>query len=128
MQDAPQCDKMNYNIKTYTVILAGNYIVNDKLSFDLSNTYTIAKTDMKEPGFRHTTLSGSYDYDLSDIEQYSELDISKIELFTNARYMIHDNVALNLGIGYLRYNDYEPYLEDNTGDVYTINFSLQYFF
>lgn len=83
---------------------------------------------MNDPNFANTSLSSNYDYDLSDIEQYSDLDISQIEISANAAYMFNDNVSLNLGFTYLRYDDDEPYLEDGTGEAYITNFSVSYFF
>lgn len=73
-------------------------------------------------------LAGSYDYDLSTVHEYSDLDIRQIDLSVGADYKVDDNFLVGLGFTYLRYEDDEPYLYDGTGDACIYNVSVSYLF
>lgn len=73
-------------------------------------------------------MTGSYDYDLSTVHEYSDLDIQQIDLSVGADYQVDDNFSVGLGFTYLRYDDDEPYLDDGTGEAYITNVSVSYLF
>ena len=73
-------------------------------------------------------MTGSYDYDLSTVHNYSDLDIQQIDLSVAADYQVDDNFSVGLGFTYLRYDDDEPYLYDGTGEAYITNVSVSYLF
>ena len=78
----------------------------------------------------HGTIAGSYDYDLSTVDEYSDLDIRQIDVSVGADYKVDDNFSLGLGFTYLRYEDNEcgAYRHDDSGDACIYNVSMSYLF
>lgn len=103
-------------------------MVNEKFNVNFANTYTNSKADLGGINFSNNTFSPNYDFDLSEIDQYSDLNIKQIDVSAGADYQINDNFALNLGFTYRRYADDDPYVEDGTGEAYITNFSVSYLF
>ncbi len=73
-------------------------------------------------------IAGSYDFDLSTVDNQSDLDIQQWDLSVGADYKVDDNFSVGLGFTYLRYDDDEPYLYDGTGDAYITNISVAFLF
>jgi len=108
-----------------------NYLLNERLNLSLTGTYTQSDAEMNElrnySGL-HGTIAGSYDYNLSTVDNYSDLDIRQIDVSVGADYKVDDNFSVGLGFTYLRYEDDEPYLYDGTGDACIYNVSMSYLF
>lgn len=79
-------------------------------------------------GLHEGQIDDRYDYDLSTVDEYSDLDIQQIDLSVGANYQVDDNFSLGLGFTYLRYDDDEPYLYDGTGEAYIYNVNMTYVF
>jgi len=78
----------------------------------------------------HGTIAGGYDYNLSTVDNYSDLDIRQIDLSVGADYKVDDNFSVGLGFTYLRYEDDERGAErhDDSGDACIYNVSVSYLF
>ena len=122
---------MEYEAKTHTILAALNYLINSKLTVGVSSSYTDSKAKISNLAFDISQVSGTpagYDYDVSDVDTYSELDIQQFDFAITADYSIRENISMNIGFNYRRYDDDEPYLEDGTGEAYISNISLLYRF
>ncbi|MCD6353643.1 MAG: MtrB/PioB family outer membrane beta-barrel protein [Proteobacteria bacterium] len=122
---------MEYEAKTHTLLAALNYQVNQKLTVGISSSYSDSKAKIRDLVFDSTQVSGTpagYNYDLSEVDNYSELDIQQLDFAINADYRVRENISMNIGFNYRRYDDDEPYLEDGTGEAYLTNISLLYRF
>ena len=77
----------------------------------------------------HDSISGSYDYDLSTVHEYSNLDIQQTDLSVGVNYQITDNLSTGCGVTYLKYNDDASYVYgDDTGSTYITNIGASYLF
>ena len=71
---------------------------------------------------------GSYDYDLSTVNEYSDLDIQQFGFELDAAYDITPELALGIGGAVYIYEDDAPYLFDDSGELYIGRVSLNYVF
>ncbi len=69
----------------------------------------------------------NYNYDLSLVHTYSDLDISQTELALKADYQWDKNLSFGCGVTYLRYEDDAPYLFDGSGDAYLAHLTVSYY-
>jgi long-subunit fatty acid transport protein len=104
-----------------------NCLVTEKFNLSFSGTYTDAEAEMDQIDFSSNALAG-YDFDLSTVDEYSDLDIQQIDLSVGANYQVDDNFSVGLGFTYLRYDDDEPYLYDGTGVAYISNMNVSFLF
>lgn len=102
-------------------------MVNEKLNLSFTGTYTNSTAEMDQIHFSSTDLA-NYDFDLSTVHTYSDLDVAQTDLSVAANYQIDDNISVGCGFTYLRYDDDEPYLDDGTGEAYITNVSVSYLF
>lgn len=104
-----------------------NYLVTQRFNLSFSGTYTDAAAEMDQIDFSSNALAG-YDFDLSTVDEYSDLDIQQIDLSVGANYQVDDNFSVGLGFTYLQYDDDEPYLYDGTGQAYISSVNVSYVF
>ena len=107
-------------------------MVNEKLNLSFTGAYTDSTAEMDQlknyTGSVPAVMAATYDYDLSTVHTYSDLDVAQTDLSVAANYQVNDNVSLGCGFTYLRYDDDEPYLDDGTGEAYIANVSVSYLF
>lgn len=112
--------------------MAINYLPTEKWNLSFTGTYTnseVGMEQMKDYSGLHEPISGSYDYDLSTVHEYSDLDIQQIDLSVSVDYQITDNLSAGCGVTYLKYDDNAPYVYgDNTGSTYITNLGISYLF
>ena len=70
----------------------------------------------------------AYDYDLSGVPEYSDLDIHQLGLELDATYQIKQDLALGVGFSMNIYQDNDPYVFDDDGKLYVVGASLNYVF
>jgi hypothetical protein len=125
-------EKTDYETETSTFILAANYLVNEKLNLSFTGTYTDSTAEMDQLNDYTSSvpaaMAATYDYDLSTVHTYSDLDVAQTDLSVAANYQVADNVSVGCGFTYLRYDDDEPYLEDGAGEAYITDLSVSYLF
>ncbi len=105
-----------------------------KLNLTLSGVYTDSDSGMHSLGDYAGTglceelgIEGAYNYDLSNVHHYSELDIKQTELSLRASYQVDKTLSLGCGLSFLDYSDDDPYLFDASGDAYLAYFSISYY-
>jgi len=77
----------------------------------------------------HDSISGSYDYDLSTVHEYSNLDIQQIDLSIGADYRITNNLSTGCELTYMKYEDDALYVYgDTSGSAKIINLGVSYLF
>lgn len=87
-----------YESATSTIVLAINYLLNERLNLSLTGTYTQSDAEMDQlRNYSGLPEPASYDYDLSTVDEYSDLDIRQIDLSVGASYQVDDNFSLGLG-------------------------------
>ncbi len=67
-------------------------------------------------------------YDFTRVNSYSDLDIDQFDITLNGSYQFTQMVGLQLGGAYRVYTDNEPYLFDESGDLWVINAGLSFLF
>jgi len=106
-----------------------NYLPTEKLDLSLVASYTKSTAEMDTIDFSSDALSSHHcDFDLSGISEYSNLDIDQIGISLKADYRVSDKWTAGLGLGYEKYADNDPYLEDGSGDNYSATVGLTYHF
>ncbi len=109
---------INYRpMKQLNLTLSGSYTTSDGGMDSLSDYSALCSqlTDMV-----------NYNYDLHTVHTYSDLDITQKEVSLQAAYNLDDNFTLRCGLGYMKYDDAEPYLYDGTGDAYFMSIGMSY--
>ncbi|MBI2214669.1 MAG: hypothetical protein HYU52_13570 [Acidobacteria bacterium] len=103
------------------VLFAGiNTNATEKLQLGFDIVYTNSDASLDEVGLNGESWVATHPaqiYDFSDMDTYSDLDLSRLEITASARYAFADRFWLN---GYYRYADLDddaPYLYDTTGSV-----------
>jgi len=124
----------------HTGIFNINYLPTEDLSFNVSCVYTDSKAHMesfnydREWAFEDTAVPEHpdhrryYDYDFSQVPEYSDLHIRELDLVFNTSYRISKNFALGLEYNYLYYGDEEPIpaTYDTTGRAHIGMLTLTY--
>lgn len=103
----------------------------EKLSFTVAGSYTDSKAEMDSLIFQEPSAdlaAGLYDYDLSTVNHYSDLDIQEYGIELDASYDITPELALGIGGAVYIYEDDAPYLFDDSGELYIGRVSLNYVF
>jgi len=122
---------VEYESATSTIVLAINYLLNERLNLSLTGTYTQSDAEMDQMrNYGGLTEPTNCDYDLSTVDEYSDLDIRQIDVSVGADYKVDDNFSVGLGFTYLRYEDDErgAYRHDDSGDAYISNITVSYLF
>jgi len=130
-QSGSYSEDAEYESETHTVVLAINYLFNERLNLSLTGTYTQSDAEMDQlRNYSGLTEPASYDYDLSSVDEYSDLDIRQIDVSVGADYKVDDNFSVGFGFTYLEYDDDERggYRHDDSGDAYIANVSVSYLF
>jgi hypothetical protein len=131
----------DYHTEAHTGVLAINYLITRALNVNFSAVYTNSKAHMDnielggptcecripaaDPRFEATK---NYDYDFSEVSDYSDLDIEEIDLVAGFAYDINKSLSVGAEYTYLYYRDNEPYLSDGTGGAHMGMFNLTYGF
>ncbi|HDD44076.1 MAG TPA: hypothetical protein ENG63_04345 [Candidatus Desulfofervidus auxilii] len=121
----------------HTGIFAINYLFSKKLNFSISSAYTDSKAHMERIELDGPTaatqidngtngFSRDYNYDFSEVQQYSDLHIRELDLACSISYQINKHFSLNVEYNYLYYGDAKPYLYDGTGRAHIGIFTLSY--
>ena len=123
-----------YESETNTFVLAINYLPTEKWNLFFTGTYTNSEVEMEQmrdySGVLDPKMAGAgYDYDLSTVHEYSDLEIQQIDLSVGVDYQITNNLSAGCGFTYLKYDDDAPYVYgDDTGSAYITNLSVSYLF
>jgi len=121
----------------HTGIISMNFLPTEALSFSVSSAYTDSKAHMESfelggPTSESEFITGEegftryYNYDFSEVPEYSDLHIRELDLTCGASYMISKNFALGAEYNYLYYGDEETYLYDGTGRAHIGMLTLTY--
>ena len=122
-------ESVNYDIKSNTLMFNANYTPIERLDLSLTASYTKSTAKMGRIGFSSDALSGhDCDFDLSGVDEYSSLDIDQIGVTFDADYRISKKWTAGIGLGYEKYEDNDPYLEDGSGDNFSVLVGLTYNF
>lgn len=103
----------------------------ERLSFMLAGSYTDATAEMDTISFPQPAAglaAGFYDYDLSMVNEYSDLEIQQFSIELDTQYDITPELALGIGGSVTIYEDNDPYLVDDSGELYVGTVSLNYTF
>jgi hypothetical protein len=103
----------------------------DRLSFTVAGSYTDATAEMATISFPEPAAglaAGYYDYDFSMVHEYSDLDMQQFSIELDAEYDITPELALGIGGSVTIYEDNDPYLVDDSGELYIGTVSLKYTF
>lgn len=68
------------------------------------------------------------DFDISGIDEYSNLDITQTEVILEVDYTLSKKWIVGVGLEYEKYADNDPYLNDGSGDNYSAVVGLTYTF
>jgi len=133
----------------HTGIFNINYLPTENLSFNVSCVYTDSKAHMEsfvfpgDPDYLageyweeakgsfmqdSTGFQRDYNYNFSNVPEYSDLHIRELDLVFNTSYRISKNFALGLEYNYLYYGDEEPIpaTYDTTGRAHIGMLTLTY--
>ena len=69
-----------------------------------------------------------YAYDLTSVPGYSDLDIQQYSLELDLAYDINPDLALGVGLAMTVYEDDDPYLFSDDGELYILSAGLNYVF
>jgi hypothetical protein len=95
--------------------------------FNLAYTDSVASYDqVNYPA--PTDQPGIGYYDFTRVNSYSNLDIEQFDITLNGMYQFTEMIGLQVGGAYRIYTDNEPYLYDQSGDLWVVNAGLSFFF
>ena len=120
-------DQFDYNTDNDVIFAGINSNATEKLQVGFDIVYTNSDASLDEVGLNGGTWVATHPaqlYDLSDMDTYSDLDQSRLEMTLNGRYAFAKQYWMS---GYYRYADYQddaPYLYDTTGGVDEIGLSV----
>jgi len=119
-------------------MLTANYKPAAKWDISLSGTYTYSQAEMDmitfdningQLGFDPATNGMSmYDYNLSKVHTYSDLEIQQWDVSFGVTYQVSTKTSLSAGINYMSYDEDEQYLADESGSAYSGVVNLAYWF
>ena len=114
---------MDFDIENNVYFLSTNVKPSDKVYFSLSLSMVDSTAGMNAIHFAPISTEAAErlphgDYDFTEVNTYSDLDISKLELTGHLGINLSDTVGLTFGFLYDDYSDDDPYLVDTTGTVY----------
>ena len=66
--------------------------------------------------------------DFSNVDDWTDLEMSQIQLNVGGSYGITDKISLLTSFTYQDYNDEEYYIEDDDGSYYAVNVAIEYKF
>ncbi len=66
--------------------------------------------------------------DFSNIDDWTDLEMSQIQLNIGGSYSITDRISLLTSFTYEDYNDQEYYIEDDDGSYFAVNAAIEYKF
>jgi len=69
-----------------------------------------------------------YDYNLTGVPAYSNLDVEQYSLELDLAYEINSDLALGVGLAASVYEDNDPYLFEDDGELYVVSAGLNYVF
>jgi hypothetical protein len=118
-------------MQSHTGVLSALVSPTENFSFTLAGSYTDHEAKMDRLMFPQPAdglAVASYDYDLSTINEYSDLDIQQFGLELDVAYDITPELALGIGGAVYIYEDDAPYLFDDDGELYIGRVSLNYVF
>ena len=69
-----------------------------------------------------------YAYNLTGVPEYSDLDIEQYSLELDLAYEINPDLSLGVGLGVTVYDDNDPYLFSDDGELYVLSAGLNYVF
>lgn len=119
-QDGSSRDVFDYSTDNDVIFAGINTTATEKLQLGFDIVYTNSDASLDEVGLnggKWVTTHPAQLYDFSDMDTYSDLDLSRLEMTASARYAFAERWWAS---GYYRYADFEddtPYLYDTTGSV-----------
>jgi hypothetical protein len=60
------------------------------------------------------------DFDLSELGSYSDMKINIMEISAGGDYMLSDSIGLNFVVKYYLYDDEDPVIWDQDGDMFLV--------
>lgn len=122
-------ENVDYEIESNTLMFNVNYLPTKNLDLSLTASYTKSTAKMGTIGSSSDTLlAHSCDFDISGVDEYSKLDITQMAVSLDADYKLSKEWTVGIGLGYEKYEDNDPYLEDGSGDNYSVVAGLTYHF
>jgi predicted porin len=119
-------------------MIAANHKPTEKMNLSLSVAYSDSRAEMDtitfddingQLGFDPSTSGMSiYDYDFTEVHEYSKLDIKQWDVSIGADYRLSSRASLYAGINYIDYDEDAPYLADESGSAYIAMLNLTYWF
>lgn len=101
----------------------------EKVAVTLTGSYTNSRAEMESLSFIDPAYApAGYDYNLSSVDDYSDIKIVQYNFDLDAQYDITPNLALGVGGSVYIYEDNESYLSDDSGELYVARASLHYAF
>ena len=116
-----------------------NILIAEGFSAIITAAYNESKAYMEEikldgPTEREESITDTdgftrnYNYDLSEINDYSNLLIRKLDLTCGLSFMVSNNLSISGEYSYLYYVDEYPYLYDGSGNAHLGRVSVGYKF
>ena len=106
-----------------------NILPTEKIGVSLTGSYTNSRAEMESLSFVDPAFApAGYDYDLSSVDNYSDLKIIQYNLDVDAHYDISPHLTVGVGGSVYIYEDNESYVSDDSGELYLARASLQYSF
>jgi hypothetical protein len=121
-------------MESHTALLSATVVPSEKLSMTLTGSYTDSTAEIDGVSFNEGDWTGydpatqGYDYDLTGVEEYSDLDIQQFSLELDLSYELSSDLAMGLGLAVSVYEDNDPYLFDDDGVLYVLGGSVNYVF
>jgi len=69
-----------------------------------------------------------YAYDFTGVPKYSDLDIEQYSLGLDFDYEFNPDLSLGVGLAMSVYEDNDPYLFEDDGELYVLSAGLNYVF
>lgn len=119
-------EPVDYNIKINTAFLTANYILSEKLTLYANLSYNSSFAKMSDFYLDTTQVlyipalpPAPFNYDFSDVPDYSDLKVNQFLSETGFLFSISKNWSLKGSFLYHPYKDLAPYLLDTEGKAYS---------
>lgn len=138
---------MDYTIDYHAITFAINFTPIKRLDLTGSITYTYSKAGFDNVSFKNRLPElmamnptspqayawGSFTKEweeghptFDEMDDFSDLEMSTIEVGLSANYHITDKLMLNFNFNYDKFEDDEYYIYDGDGSITYIGFGIQY--
>jgi len=129
----------DYETETTLAFLNGSFYPADKWSFMLGGSIAISKGSFSPIDLELTeeayvagtddTKIEHADYDFSEVNDYSDLDFTQLQVWGKGTREILDNASIYVGVGYIDLQDDQPYIYgDQSGELAYVHSGLMFVF